>query len=61
MTMTMDSDLLRELVNTLAGARGALVSAALRIPDNDWALKDAMVSTIREIDDIRLKAKKQWF
>jgi hypothetical protein len=51
----MDSDLLMELMNTLANARVALDSAILRVPDNDLALKDTMVRTIRDIDLIRLK------
>jgi hypothetical protein len=56
----MDSDLLKELMATLAGARAALVSAVSRVSADDWALKDTMVCTIKDIDDIGLKAKKRW-
>jgi|HubBroStandDraft_6_1064221.scaffolds.fasta_scaffold235243_1 hypothetical protein len=50
----IDSDVLNELMNTLADARAALLSALLQTPDSDWALKDAMVCTIRDIDLVRL-------
>jgi hypothetical protein len=58
-TTMMDSDLLKELIDTLADSRVVLDAAISRVPDNDCALKDTMVRTIKDIDLIRLKALTQ--